>query len=272
VSHYHGEPPDHVVPVHNSINDIFGFHSIRNTPSPPIKKAPKIIISNSHLCQKNFIKPSVAVTLHHGGLALIHWNPTQAIVNSVVFAVVFKTVCIFADQTINQWNKFDYIGVSYHEIGFLKKGNKVVVMIILIPHLSSKRRHDTNESTSLGCHLIGRKLHHPDTTSKQWTQQKIWIHLKQLLFYSWDTGDLIRPAEEWGEEAKNIVGCNLCDISTSIHPFQTIISALERYIISVDAIQVFEHHNLTGIGEDTASIVNINGEPFQHFILFVVTI
>jgi hypothetical protein len=61
------------------------------------------------------------------------------------------------------------------------------------------------------------------------------------------------------------------NISTTTDPFQTIISDLERYI-SVDAIQVFEHHNLTGIGEDTASIFNINGEPFQHFILFVVTI
>jgi hypothetical protein len=65
---------------------------------------------------------------------------------------------------------------------------------------------------------------------KQWTQQKIWIHLKQLLFYSWDTCDLIGPAEEWGEDTKIIVGCKLCDISTAIHPFQTILSALERYI------------------------------------------
>jgi hypothetical protein len=92
--------------------------------------------------------------------------------------------------------------------------------------------------------------------------------LDQLLFYSWDTGDRIRPAEEWGE-AQNIVGCNLCDIPTTINPFQTIISALERYT-SVDAFQVFEHHNPTSIGEDTASIVNINGEQFQHVILFIV--
>jgi hypothetical protein len=199
VSH-DGEPPNHVVPVHNSINDIFGLHSLRTTPSLPIKKVPKIIISDYHLRQKKLIKFSVTVTLHHAGLARIDWNPTQVMVNSVVFAVVLITVCIVADQTINQWNKFDYIGVSYHKIGFLKKGNKVVVMIVMISNLSSKRRHDTNESTSLGCHLIGRKLHHPDTISNQWTQQNIWIHLKQLLFYSWDTGDLIRPAEEWGEK------------------------------------------------------------------------
>jgi hypothetical protein len=139
VSHYHVEPPDHVVPVHKSIDDIFGLHSLRTTPSPPIKKVPKIIISDFHLRQKKFIKPSVTVTLHHGRLALIHWNPTQVMVNSVVFAVVFKTVCTFADQIINHWNKFDYLGVSYHEIGFLKKGKKAVVMIIMIPHLSSKR-------------------------------------------------------------------------------------------------------------------------------------
>jgi hypothetical protein len=118
-SHNHGEPPDHVVPVHNCIDDMFGLHSLRTTPSLPIKKVPKIIISDSHLRQKKFIKLSVAVTLHHGGLALINWNPTQVMVDSVVFAVVFKTVCILADQTINQWNKFDYLGVSYHKIGLL---------------------------------------------------------------------------------------------------------------------------------------------------------
>jgi hypothetical protein len=202
VSHDHGELPDHVAPFHNSIIDVFGLHSLRTTLSLPIKKVPKIIISASHLRHKKFIKLSVTVTLHHGGLALIDWNPTQVMVNSVVFAVVFKTVCILAYQTIYQWNKFDYLGVSNHKIEFLKTRNKVVVMIILVPLLSSKRKHDTNESTSLGCHLIGRNLHHPDTTSKQWSQQKICIHLKQLLFYSWDTGDLIRPAEEWGEKGK----------------------------------------------------------------------
>jgi hypothetical protein len=173
VSHDHGEPQDHVVPVHNSINDVLGLHSLRTTPSLPIKKVPNIIISDSQLCQKKFIKLSVTATRHHCGLALRDWNPTQVMVNSVVFAVVFKTVCILADQTINQWNKVDYLGVSYQKTGFLKKRNEVVVMIIMIPLLSSKRRYDTNESISLGCHLIGRKLHHPDTTSKQWSQQKI---------------------------------------------------------------------------------------------------
>jgi hypothetical protein len=62
------------------------------------------------------------------------------------------------------------------------------------------------------------------------------------------------------------VDCNKFNISTTIHPFQTIISALERYT-DVDAIQVFKHHNTTDIGEDTAVIVNTNGEPFRHFIL-----
>jgi hypothetical protein len=89
--------------------------------------------------------------------------------------------------------------------------------------------------------------------------------------YSGDPSDLIKPGGKWGEKMKIIDGCNNLNISTTIHPLQTIISALERYTY-VDAIQILLHHYPTGIGVDTGSIVNINGEPFQHFILFVVMI
>jgi hypothetical protein len=138
-------------------------------------------------------------------------------------------------------------------------------MIIMVPLLSSKRRHDTNESTSLGCHLIGRNLHHPDTKIKQWSQQKIWICLKQFLFYSWDTGDLLRPAEEWGDKAKNLVGCNLCDISTTIYRFQIIISAFKRST-PVDALQTLDHCNTISIDDDMTILVSTIETHFQGII------
>jgi hypothetical protein len=138
----------------------------------------------------------------------------------------------------------------------------------MVPLLSSKRRHDTNESTSLRCHLIGRKLHHSDTTSKQWSHQKIWIQIKQLLFYSWDTGDLIRPAEEWGEKAKN---CSLCDISTTIYRFQTIISVFERSA-PVDAFQTLDHCNTISIDDDMTILVSTIETHFKVSFLYVVRI
>jgi hypothetical protein len=36
--------------------------------------------------------------------------------------------------------------------------------------------------------------------SQQLTWKIIWNHVKTLLFYSGDTGDHIKPAEEWGEK------------------------------------------------------------------------
>jgi hypothetical protein len=138
-------------------------------------------------------------------------------------------------------------------------------MIIMVTLFSSKRRHDTNESTSLGFHLIGINLHHPDATSKQWSQQKIWIHLKQLLFYSRDTGNLIRPAVEWGEKAKNVVGCNLFDISTTIYQLQTIISAFERST-PVDAFQTLDHCNTISIDDDMTILVSTIETHFQCII------
>jgi hypothetical protein len=50
-------------------------------------------------------------------------------------------------------------------------------------------------STMLGYDLIGGK-HPDDTVSRQWTHCKIWNHVKELLFYSGDPGDLLKPAEE----------------------------------------------------------------------------
>jgi hypothetical protein len=138
-------------------------------------------------------------------------------------------------------------------------------MTIMIPLLSSKRRRDTNESTSLGCHLIGRKLHYPDTTSKKWSQQKIWIHLKQLLFYTWDAGDLIRLAEEWGEKTKNLVGFNLCDISTTLNRFQTIISGFERYTL-LDVFETLDHCNTINIDDDMTIIVSTIETHFPGII------
>jgi hypothetical protein len=53
--------------------------------------------------------------------------------------------------------------------------------------------------------LINEKLNPVDEIRKQWKHWKIWNHLKPLLFYSGNTNDLIKPAEEGGEEAKIIV-------------------------------------------------------------------
>jgi hypothetical protein len=83
-------------------------------------------------------------------------------------------------------------------------------------------------SKNLGYHSVGGKFDPADRLDKQLKHYKIWSYLKTLLFYSGDPGDLINPVENWGEKVKIIGGCNNLNISRITHPFQTIISALER--------------------------------------------
>jgi hypothetical protein len=109
VSHYHGEPPDHVVPAHDSIND-----TQNDTPKPPIKIVPKVTHVDSKCYHNMFIKPSVS--------------------------------------------------------------------------------------------------NHVDEIGKQWKHWKSWNHMKPLLFYLGDPGDLFNPVEERGERLKIIVGCNKFNI------------------------------------------------------------
>jgi hypothetical protein len=44
--------------------------------------------------------------------------------------------------------------------------------------------------------LINENLNPVDGMRKQWKHQMIWNHMKSLLFYSGDTNDQIKPAEE----------------------------------------------------------------------------
>jgi hypothetical protein len=67
-------------------------------------------------------------------------------------------------------------------------------------------------------------------------------HIKPLCSYSGDTGDLAKPDKEWGDKAKIVVCCNIDNISTTTHPFQTIILELE-ISTPVNALQVFGHYN-----------------------------
>jgi hypothetical protein len=53
--------------------------------------------------------------------------------------------------------------------------------------------------------LINEKLSPVVEISKQWNHQKIWKHIKSFLFYSGDTNDLMKPAEEWGEKWKSLL-------------------------------------------------------------------
>jgi hypothetical protein len=95
--------------------------------------------------------------------------------------------------------------------------------------------------------------------------RKTWSHLKPLLFYSGYTNDLIKPAEEWGEEENILVVCNKFNISTTTYRFQAIISALDRSII-IDVLQLFNHCNLTSINYDMTILVKNIVTPFQGII------
>jgi hypothetical protein len=68
-----------------------------------------------------------------------------------------------------------------------------------------------------------------------------------------------------GRKAKNPVGCNLCDISTTIHRFETIISALERST-PVDAFQTLDHCNTISIDDDMTILVSTIETHFQSIV------
>jgi hypothetical protein len=63
----------------------------------------------------------------------------------------------------------------------------------------------------------------------------------------------MKPADKWGEKVKIIFGSNKFNILTTTHQFQTIISVFERPT-SVDALQLFNHCNTTGINDDMTMI------------------
>jgi hypothetical protein len=93
------------------------------------------------------------------------------------------------------------------------------------------------------------KLNPVDQMSEQWKHWKICNHMKSLLFYSGDTNDQMKPAEDWEENEKIIVGYK------KSHCFQNIISELERYI-PLDAFQLFYQCNPTNIDDDMMILVN----------------
>jgi hypothetical protein len=76
-----------------------------------------------------------------------------------------------------------------------------------------------------------------------------------------DHEDVIRisdcPTPEETEYSTIILCCcNKCNNLTDDRPFYYAISALERFI-QVDAIQAFDHQNLTDIDEDTTILAII---------------
>jgi hypothetical protein len=70
------------------------------------------------------------------------------------------------------------------------------------------------------------------------------------------------PDDEWGEKVKFSVGYNNFNISTTTHRFQTIMSASE-ISTSVDALQLFDHCNMTSIYHDMPILAGMIATQFQ---------
>jgi hypothetical protein len=68
-----------------------------------------------------------------------------------------------------------------------------------------------------------------------------------------------------GRKRENLVGCNLCDVSTTIYRFQTIISEFERST-PVDAFQTLDHCNTISIDDDMTILVSTIETHFQGII------
>jgi hypothetical protein len=71
----------------------------------------------------------------------------------------------------------------------------------------------------VGCHMVGEKFNPFDKLSKKQTHQKIWDHIKQLLFYSGNPCYLIKPGKELVEKAKITASCNNFNISPTTYLF-----------------------------------------------------
>jgi hypothetical protein len=183
------------------------------------------------------------------------------------------------DQSINQTNTLEYNDAPNITTRYVFGYSEAAFLDSTTSSSALKRAHNASTyhhikeliaSKIIGYNLINEKLNPVDEISKQWKHWKIWNHRKPLHFYSVDTGNPNNPAEEWGEKVKMTVSSNNFNISPNTHLFEAIISSLERYI-HVDAFQVFDHQNTTGIGEDTIILAIIIRTQFHHTILFVVT-
>jgi hypothetical protein len=170
-------------------------------------------------------------------------------------------------------NTLAYIDATANAKGLLCEDNKEFVMKKSTPSSSLRRKHVTLSYHHVRVWIVSRilgyycyeKLNPLDEISKKWKHWKIWNQLMSLLCYSGDTNDLIKPVEEWGEEAKIIVGSNKFNISTTTHAFQTIILALERPT-ALNALQLFDLSNTTSISDELAILVNTIVTQFQGII------
>jgi hypothetical protein len=258
----HGEHPD---------QDFKSWHCLNDIAEASI---PKIIIvhASGYDNMFMFIFPLVTGILYQHRLTLVDWNSKHIPFNSARLDNMCRAVGIFADKIIIQWKAMAHIGVSAFNKRVICKGNQVVVMNSFIPqsfllkriHTASTCHHirELIACKIIGYHSVCGKFNPAHRLGKQWKHYKIWNHLKTLLFYSGDPGDLIKPAENVGGEGENH---NNLNISTTTHPFQTIKSAIEMPT-PLETLQAFHHCNQTSIDDDMTILVNTIETQFRGII------
>jgi hypothetical protein len=253
MNHSYGEPPDQVFYAWHMIIDI------------------RIALVDSKCYHNKFIKPSVSMILHHCQLALISWHSKEETNSPYTLGAVWN----FVDQSIKQTHTLDYNGAPNTPTRFVLGYSEAAFIDGTTFSSPLKRKHNTltyqhiKELIALkitGYNLINEKLNPVDKISKQWKHRMIWNHMKSLLFCSGDSNDLMKPAEEWGEKVKNIVGCNKFNISTTTYRFQPITSALERST-PIDSFQLFDQCNPINIDPDMTILASMIAPQFRGRIL-----
>jgi hypothetical protein len=95
------------------------------------------------------------------------------------------------DQVTTDWHMIIDILEGYSQNDTPKPLIKIVPRVTLI---YSKSYHNTLIKPSVSNHV--------DEIDRKWKHQKSWNHMKPLLFYPGDPGDLFKPVEEKGERVK----------------------------------------------------------------------
>ena len=159
---------------------------------------------------------SVTGVLYLCNSALIDWySKRQATVETATFGSEFTAARIAVDQIIDLRITLRYLGVPVSKKSYMFGDNQAVVMNSSIPHSSLSKRHNALgyhrvremiAAKVLGYYWTDGKSNPADVVSKHWSYPQVWHLLKQLLFYSGNTSDLIDENDKIETKQSNLHG------------------------------------------------------------------
>jgi hypothetical protein len=148
---------------------------------------------------------SITGILHFMNKMPIDWySKKQATVEMTTYGSKFISARTCINQIVDLWLTLRYLGIPIRDVSYMFGDNKTIIDSLTQPHARLHKRHN---ALSFHCvweviaskyvlmmHLSG-KANPSNILSKHWGHQAIYPILRPILFFSWNTADLIDDNE-----------------------------------------------------------------------------